>query len=267
MKKYLSYFRIRFINSLQYRTAAYAGIATQFVWGFMEILMFSAFYKENPASFPMDFSALSSYIWLQQALLAAFMLWFWDKDIFNMISDGTLAYELTRPADVYWMWFTKNAASRISAALLRCFPILIVASLLPKPYGLSLPASPMAFMMFLVTGILSFLSVVSLCMIIYAGSVYTISPKGLMMVVSAVSELLSGSLIPIPFMPEWLQRILYFTPFAAMQNLPLRIYGGDIAGTEMLCSVLLQIFWLFVMIISGRMLLLRGLKSAALQGG
>lgn len=267
MKKYLSYFRIRFINSLQYRTAAYAGISTQFVWGFMEILMFSAFYRENPESFPMDFSALASYVWLQQALLAAFMLWFWDKDIFNMISDGTLAYELTRPADVYWMWFTKNAASRISAAFLRCFPILIVVSLLPKPYGLSLPVSPAAFLMFLATGILSFLSVVSLCMIIYAGSVYTISPKGLMMVVSAVSELLSGSLIPIPFMPDWLQQILYFTPFAAMQNLPLRIYGGDIVGTEMLCSVLLQIFWLFVMIISGRMMLLRGLKSAALQGG
>lgn len=267
MKKYLSYFRIRFINSLQYRTAAYAGIATQFVWGFMEILLFSAFYRENPDSFPMDFSALASYIWLQQALLAIFMLWFWDKDIFNMISDGTLAYELIRPADVYWLWFTKNVASRISAALLRCFPILIVASLLPEPYGLSLPASPTAFLMFVITGILSFLMVVSLCMIVYAGSVYTISPKGLMAVVSAVAELLSGALIPIPFMPMWLERILYFTPFAAMQNLPLRIYGGDIAGTEMLFSLLLQIFWLFAMVIFGRALLLKGLKSAALQGG
>ncbi len=267
MKKYLSYFRIRFINSLQYRTAAYAGIATQFVWGFMEILLFSAFYRENPDSFPMDFSALASYIWLQQALLAIFMLWFWDKDIFNMISDGTLAYELIRPADVYWLWFTKNVASRISAALLRCFPILIVASLLPEPYGLSLPASPTAFLMFVITGILSFLMVVALCMIVYAGSVYTISPKGLMAVVSTVAELLSGALVPIPFMPMWLERILYFTPFAAMQNLPLRIYGGDIAGTEMICSLLLQIFWLFAMVIFGRALLLKGLKSAALQGG
>lgn len=267
MKKYLSYFRIRFINSLQYRTAAYAGIATQFVWGFMEILLFSAFYKENPDSFPMNFSALSSYIWLQQAFLAVFMLWFWDKDIFNMISDGKLAYELIRPSDVYWMWFAKNAALRISAALLRCFPILIAASLLPEPYGLSLPASPVALIMFAVTGILGFMTVLSMCIIVYAGSVYTISPKGLMMIATAAAELLSGSLIPIPFMPLWLQRILYFTPFASMQNLPLRIYGGDIAGTEMMSSVLLQIFWLFALVLLGRTMLLKGLKSAALQGG
>ena len=35
-------FKIRFINGLQYRAAAYAGVATQFAWGAMTILMFSA---------------------------------------------------------------------------------------------------------------------------------------------------------------------------------------------------------------------------------
>ena len=43
MKKYLSFFRLRFITGLQYRTAALAGIATQFFWGAMEILTFRAF--------------------------------------------------------------------------------------------------------------------------------------------------------------------------------------------------------------------------------
>ena len=37
---YGSFFRLRFINGLQYRAAAYAGVATQFAWGFMEILLF-----------------------------------------------------------------------------------------------------------------------------------------------------------------------------------------------------------------------------------
>ena len=43
MKKYWSFFRIRFLNGLQYRAAAYAGIATQFFWGVMLILMSRAF--------------------------------------------------------------------------------------------------------------------------------------------------------------------------------------------------------------------------------
>ena len=45
MKKYWSFFRMRFLGSLQYRAAAWAGIATQFAWGFMQLLMYRAFYE------------------------------------------------------------------------------------------------------------------------------------------------------------------------------------------------------------------------------
>ena len=50
MKAYLSFFKIRFINGLQYRAAAYAGIATQLAWGFMYIMMYHTFYKTNPSA-------------------------------------------------------------------------------------------------------------------------------------------------------------------------------------------------------------------------
>ena len=69
MKAYLSFFRIRFLAGLQYRTAAWAGIATQFAWGGMNLLMYAAFYKTGADAFPMEFAALSDYIWLQQAFL------------------------------------------------------------------------------------------------------------------------------------------------------------------------------------------------------
>lgn len=65
MKKYRAFFRIRFLNSLQYRAAALAGVSTQFAWGFMEILAFVAFYRADPSAFPMGLSQIASYIWLQ----------------------------------------------------------------------------------------------------------------------------------------------------------------------------------------------------------
>ena len=43
MNKYQALFRIRFTNSLQYRSAAFAGMVTQFVWGMLEIFAFRAF--------------------------------------------------------------------------------------------------------------------------------------------------------------------------------------------------------------------------------
>ena len=60
VKKYASFFRLRFTMGLQYRAAALAGIVTQFVWGFMEIMVFRAFYEADAAAFPMSFSATAS---------------------------------------------------------------------------------------------------------------------------------------------------------------------------------------------------------------
>lgn len=110
MKKYWSFFRMRFLGSLQYRAAAWAGIATQFAWGFMKLLMYRAFYEAGPAAFPMEFSQLATYIWLQQAFLMLFNTWRYDNDIFESITTGGVAYELSRPVPVYSMWFVKCIA-------------------------------------------------------------------------------------------------------------------------------------------------------------
>lgn len=267
MKKYLSFFRMRFICGLQYRTAAYAGIVTQFAWGFMEILMFRAFYEANPDVFPMAFSQLSSYIWLQQAFLALFMTWFLEMDILSSIASGNVAYELVRPMNLYHMWFTKNLAGRLSRAVLRCMPILIVAAFLPSPYGISLPQSVTAFSFFTVSLLLGLLVVVAFCMVMYITTFYTLSPTGVRVVMVSLVEFFSGSIIPIPFLPDRLRFVFELLPFASMQNMPLRIYSGHIAGWDMLSGILLQVFWLVVLIAAGRLMMNKALKKVIVQGG
>jgi len=267
MKKYLSFFRIRFINGLQYRAAAYAGVATQFAWGFMEILLFRAFYRDNPYSFPMEFSQLVSYVWLQQAFLALYMLWFYDNEIFMTIISGNAAYELARPMDLYNMWFTKNLAVRLSRAALRCMPILLVAVFLPEPYGISPPVSLFGFFMFAVSMVLALCCLVALSMLVYISAFYTLSPWGIRIVAAVLTEFLTGAIIPLPFFPEKILKILSLTPFASIQDLPLRIYSGNIAGREMLWRILIQIIWTVVLVLTGRLWMAKALKKVVVQGG
>ena len=86
----------------------------QFAWGFMEILVYGAFHDTAPAAFPMEMGQLTSYIWLRQALLGLFMSWYYDRELLDMITSSSVAYEMCRPADIYTMWFTKNFATRCS---------------------------------------------------------------------------------------------------------------------------------------------------------
>lgn len=267
MKQYLSFFRIRFTNGLQYRVAALAGIVTQFAWGGLEVLMFKAFYDYDKSVFPMEFPALVSYIWLQQALLSLYMIWFYENELFELIVSGNVAYELCRPISIYNMWFVRNMASRLSKAVLRALPILVVAVFLPEPYKLSLPDNGQAALWFLISLIIAFLVVISFCMIIYIICFYTVSSLGVRLVAAALSEFLTGAIIPLPFFPEKLERFVTYLPFAAMQNLPLRIYGGDVYGAELYEGIMLQLFWCLALILTGKWMLSRALRKVTLQGG
>ena len=70
MRAYLSYFKLRFITHLQYRAAAWAGIATQVFFGFVYIMVYIAFYESGSSSLPMELPQLITYIWLNQSLLS-----------------------------------------------------------------------------------------------------------------------------------------------------------------------------------------------------
>lgn len=267
MRKYISFFRIRFIAGLQYRVAAWAGVATQFAWGGLSILMYWAFYRNGENRFPMEFADLSTYLWLQQSLLAMYMLCFFDNEIFESITSGSIAYELCRPCDLYSMWFVKNMATRLAKAALRCLPILVVAVFLPAPFGMSAPAGAGAAGLFLISMVLGFLVLIAFSMLIYISAFYTISPMGIRILSSSLTEFLAGAVIPIPFFPGWVQNILNALPFAAMQSTPFLIYTGYLEGTQVWQSLGVQLVWLVTLVALGKILMNRALRRVVVQGG
>ena len=267
MKAYFSYFRMRLIHSLQYRTAALAGVATQFFWGFMEIQLYRAFHLENTDTFPMEFKALVSYIWLRQAFLAFFNTWTFENELFQSILNGNVAYELVRPASLYGMWFSRAAAVRISKAVLRFWPILIVACLLPEPIRLTFTQPPVVFVYFALSMILTLFVTVAFSLIVYFSCFFTVSSDGLRAVLTPVSDFLSGGLIPLPFMPKTLAAVIRYSPFGAMLNAPLRIFSGDISGAAMWETLFLQVFWTAVLVLAGVLLQKKGMSRLTVQGG
>jgi ABC-2 type transport system permease protein len=267
MKVYAGVFRIRFINAIQYRAAAFAGLSTQFAWGFMEIFAFAAFYRSNPNAFPMTFSQTASYIWMRQAFLALFVVWSFDNDIITSIESGSIAYELVRPVDLYRKWFSQAAAGRVARAMMRCSPILLVAFLLPEPYRMTFPDSYSQLVLYLLSLFLSLGVVVSFSMLLYTSAFYTISANGIRIIVATTADFLCGGYIPLPFFPESVRRVVEKLPFAAMYDIPTRIYNGHLAEADAIMGMGMQVFWLVTMWAVGRTLMGRAFKRVIVQGG
>jgi cytidine deaminase len=134
---YRAVFSARVRTLLQYRTAALAGMSTQLFFGFVRVMIFTAFYQSSSAAQPMGYADAVTYIWLGQAMLMLIFLHV-DPDVGEMIRTGTVAYELVRPVDLYGLWYCRAVTARLVPTLMRCTPILIVAGLF---CGMGMPVS------------------------------------------------------------------------------------------------------------------------------
>jgi ABC-2 type transport system permease protein len=267
MRAYFSLFKMRLINGIQYRVAALAGVATQFFWGFMYIMIYQAFYKNTVQAQPISLNQLITYIWLQQAFLVFVMLWFRDGELFNLITSGNIAYELCRPCGLYGFWYAKLLAQRLSGAILRCSPIIFIVLLLPKPYRISIPPDIPTFVLFVLTLSLGLLVLVAISMFIYISVFITMSPMGSLLIFGVIGEFLAGLIIPVPLMPSWLQRIAYFLPFRLAADLPFRVYSGNIPTNDAILGILIQIIWLAALVFLGKIALNKVLIRVVVQGG
>lgn len=266
MSGYLSYFKIQLISGLQYKAAALAGLSTQFFWGFLYVMVYQAFYSHTNNS-TISFNELVTYVWLNQAFFALIYIRVKDNDILNSIKTGTVAYELCRPYSIYSWWHIKILAKKYSSVTLRFLPILMISLLLPKPYNLSLPISNLSFILFLISIFLGSFVLVGINMIIHSLTFLTKHDDGLASMLFLVAEFLSGAFLPLPLMPNIIQKISYLLPFRLIGDLPFRIYSGNINIENAFINIGFQFIWIILLVIIGSLIMKMSLKKVSIQGG
>lgn len=88
------------------------------------------------------------------------------------------------------------------------------------------------------------------------------------MVFQLIAEFFSGLIIPLAFMPDTVIKIIKFTPFYYMQNLPFNIYIGYTKDeNEIFFAIIIQIIWIVVLTIIGKYILNKKIKKIEIQGG
>ena len=90
---------------------------------------------------------------------------------------------------------------------------------------------------------------------------------GLSQIMQAITNLLSGALIPIAFFPKWAQSINSFLPFSSAIYTPSMIYLGKISGVDILFALGLQLFWAIVLMIISRKMWKVLIKGLTILGG
>ena len=263
---YLRYFKVTIIAGLQYRISAFSGLITQFFWGLLYMFIYKTFYSYTSIS-SINFKELMCYVWLNQAFITLTFLNFNDNEITETIKNGAVSYELCRPYDLYWWWFIKLISKRYARALLRFIPIVIFASLLPKPYNLSLPISISAFILFIITMFLGSIIVTTINIIVDGIVFFTLDDKGISSLIYNIGSLFSGIAIPLPLLPLYILNICNYLPFRFIGDLPFRVYSGNIGINSAINSIIICFIWIIVLVIIGKLIFKQAIDKVSIQGG
>jgi ABC-2 type transport system permease protein len=194
----------------------------------------------------------------------ALTMWNVDQDVREMIRSGTVAYEMLRPLDLYTLWYSRAAASRIGPTLLRAVPMFIVAGLF---LGMKLPESPASGTAWILATVGAVLLASAFATLITISQLFTLSADGIARLAPIVVYTFSGMLIPLPLLPDWLQPFFDFLPFRGMIDTPFRLYIGHIPAAHVGSVLAHQLAWTASFILFGRWLLSRATRRLVIQGG
>ena len=248
LRNYLEYSRVGFINVLAFRLRYYTGIVTYLINVTVYYFIWKALYANDP-DFARGFSfdEMVTYVAVGWVIRSVYFNNV-DQHMATDVMEGKIALSLLKPVTVQTMYIGQALGEACFRLFLLTTPAAVVIALI---FPVEAPASTLHFALFLVSIAASVLLTGALNFMIGTCAIRMKSIAGLLRAKFFVQELLSGLLVPMTMFPVALQTILSYLPFQHIAYTPLRIYLGKLNGSEIAEVLLIQVFWVLLLVVGG----------------
>lgn len=263
MSKYLYVCKTRIIRSFTYRFEVYGNILMQSIIMITTAFFWKAVFGGETFENGVTADKMLIYTVMSSALSVMFTTGV-ERRIQQSVEKGSIATDMMRPVNPFGVFLAEDIGSLIALIFQNLIPILLIGSLLVKPPEIS---SATAIPSFIISLFLS-MGINWLFASIFGMWAFTaISMDALFQVKKHLIRLLSGSIIPIWFFPEWLSAILELLPFVYIYQLPLDIYIGSSTQEDIVRRMIIQLIWFILLLVAFILLSKKSLKKVMVQGG
>jgi len=162
-----------------------------------------------------------------------------DFSIEEDVRSGRISTILTKPVSYPLYKIFMGFSTFILSLFVNTLPIFLISFFILR---ISLPVDLLSFSVSVVLGFF-----VSYLMIFLTGMWAFWSEGniwGIKLSKDTISDIMSGSIVPLYLFPDWIANIAKMLPFQTIFNIPISIYLGKITGIEIFYSFLQQIFWI-----------------------
>lgn len=180
------------------------------------------------------------------------------------IQDGSIANELLRPVSIQGRMIAENFGDAMFRLIFHFVPSVLVAAF---TIGMERPASVTMLCLFVASSVLGYGVLWTISFLIQMTSFWLINIWSVTTIKNVFINVLSGSMIPLWFMPEWMQPVLNVTPFSSIYFTPVQIYLGQLTYSEIAYKCLIQFVWIVIIYALGNCLWRCGQRKLVVQGG
>lgn len=259
---YLAFARAAFQRQLAYRTANWAGLFTNAFFLFFRAYALEACYAEREQIGGLGVVEIVTYATVSQSLLMVCPQW-GSLGLGASVRTGQVAMDLLRPVDLVGMYLARRLAISGYFVGMRMLPVMglgAVAGLL------SVPAWPW-LLPFAASVLLAASIATLLLLLVELSSFWLESERGIQLLVSGVGLLASGLILPIDYLPGWMQQIARLTPFPYTLYVPTEIWLGRLTGEQLLSTLAIQLGWGIGLFVAARGVLRAGERRLQVLGG
>lgn len=183
------------------------------------------------------------------------------------IRTGAIAMRIIKPVSFNSIFLFHEIGKKMMTTYLIIPPIIIAVELFRTIISGYIQFNFSCFLFYIFSSILAYLInfFFNICFAFVA--FFTGNIWGLNMIKNTVIGFLSGSTIPFTFLPDPVEKILTFFPFASLNYTPVMIYLGIYKTKTLLFYLCLQLFWVFVFFFISKLLWRVSIKYLCVQGG
>jgi ABC-2 type transport system permease protein len=255
--------RVSLQRQLTYRTAAWAGLATNLFFGLLRAALFVALYGEQQEVAGMTVQDVITYTALSQAVIAYLSIFGW-YNVMDSVATGEIAADLLRPMNYFRFWVALDFGRAIVAFFLRGVTVMLVYALFVQ---IVVPSGLVQWLALFVSIILGWFVGFTWHFLVNLSAFWSPNARGIGRLGFSLVWIMSGFYVPLRFFPEWMQTLCHLTPFPALVNTSIEIYLGLLQGSAIFWALLLQLLWAFVLTALCYAVLRAGVRHLVIQGG
>jgi ABC-2 type transport system permease protein len=129
------------------------------------------------------------------------------------------------------------------------------------------PSDPVLWLAFTASTILGVVLAFGVRFLANLAAFWLLDARGVVSLSALVQVFFAGHVVPLFFMPAWLESLARALPFAGITAVPVETLLGLHRGPDLLLVIATQLGWIAVLLAAGRLLLMVAQRKLVLQGG